>query len=107
MPTQFQWLAFSVSAHKTQTTGQLDGYTVLLQPQPQVNEQSHEDDGINPAGHPAPNADADAESEHVPGTGVDVEMTEPQAVEQKQPQSTPYRKGFQRYLCAEYIDSLT
>ncbi|KAK4940030.1 hypothetical protein LTR10_019767 [Elasticomyces elasticus] len=113
LPTQSQWLALSVSAHKTQATGQVDGYTILLQPRPSNDEQRPEDDGITAAAVAERTDDPEPEPEDEDGSKAreDTEMTEPGTEDQNQDQdqakSPARRKGFQRFLCAEYIDNLT
>ncbi|KAI1616413.1 ribonuclease P [Exophiala viscosa] len=111
LTTQSQWLALSVSAHKTQVTGQTDGCTLLLQPQSGTDEQFPEDDGTDAAADTAADTAASAEpqveSESGPGAEKDTEMTDPRAGGRPQPQKPASRKGFQRFLCAEYVDSLT
>jgi len=107
LTTQSQWLALSVSAHKTQATGQIDGYTVLLQPQSRTDELSPEDNDTSAAVDTAARAEPQVEAEDGPGAAEDTKMTELETEHQDQSQSPARRKGFQRFICAEYVDSLT
>jgi hypothetical protein len=153
LPRQAQWLALSVSAHRTQAIGrQLDGYTILLQPQadsidPTSNKEIEieTDVDVDSANENAttaldgprrsaaadhhhdiamtedPRPDADVESKAEAGNtengrgantdvnvDIDVDMPDPQApLQRSNKQSAKTRSGFQRYLCAEYVDSLT
>jgi ribonucleases P/MRP protein subunit RPP40 len=90
------WLAISVSGLGRRMGRRSDGYTVLLQPEQlqsaeasTVNEVALEDIGD------------DAEEE--------VEMAEASALEaaEKSDTSNISKIGLQRFLCAEYIDTLT
>ncbi|KIW52433.1 hypothetical protein, variant [Exophiala xenobiotica] len=154
LPRQAQWLALSVSAHKTQAAGrQLDGYTTLLQPQADSIDRSntetetdiengnekatgsddsrssaaidHHDMAMTEDRRPAAEAEAEAEAEDTEdGRGaltevdvdvdvdVDMDMPNPQPPLQSDTSNTESAKtrtrtGFQRYLCAEYVDNLT
>jgi hypothetical protein len=147
LPRQAQWLALSVSAHRTQAIErQLDGYTILLQPQadsidPTSNNEIETDVDVDVANGienknattalDGPQRSAAADHNHdiamteTPrpdaentenGRGantdvdvdIDVDMPDPQAPLQcSNKQSAKTRTGFQRYLCAEYVDSLT
>jgi hypothetical protein len=153
LPRQAQWLALSVSAHRTQAIGrQLDGYTILLQPQadsidPASNNEietdvdvdnenenenattvldgprrsaaadHHHDIAMTEDPRPDAESEAEAEAENTEnGRGantdvdveIDVDMPDPQAPLQcSNRQSAKTRTGFQWYLCAEYVDSLT
>ncbi|KAK5260564.1 hypothetical protein LTR40_003932 [Exophiala xenobiotica] len=157
LPRQAQWLALSVSAHKTQAIGrQLDGYTILLQPQadstdPTSNNEIETDVDVDvdvdlanenaitaldgpqrsaaadhthdiamtedPRSDAESEAEAEAEAENTENrrgantdvnVDIDVDMPDPQApLQRSNKQSAKTRSGFQRYLCAEYVDSLT
>ncbi|KIW82441.1 hypothetical protein Z517_05468 [Fonsecaea pedrosoi CBS 271.37] len=112
LPKQQQWLAISVSSHRMQAVNQVDGYTILLQPaRPSERPQNiHPDnstaampldtnENLGEGLHRSPNQDHED----------DIDMTEEStsADPQRNQEPLPSRTGFHRYLCAEYIGSLT
>ncbi|KIW91244.1 uncharacterized protein Z519_08140 [Cladophialophora bantiana CBS 173.52] len=112
LPKQQQWLAISVSSHKTQAVNQVDGYTILLQPARNTEQpRNFHPNRLTPT--TSANMDV-VTQEGLQGTphqerSEDVNMTPapvPDKIQQT-PESAPSRTGFQCYLCAEYIDSLT
>ncbi|OAP54467.1 hypothetical protein AYL99_11568 [Fonsecaea erecta] len=112
LPKQQQWLAMSVSSHKTQAVNQVDGYTLLLQPARAAGQPRNPHPDTQIAATPE---DIDMDQVEVvrqPSTqqqGDDVDIT--LAPTPENPQQTkepaPSKVGFQCYLCAEYIGSLT
>ncbi|KAL6251265.1 hypothetical protein RBB50_001473 [Rhinocladiella similis] len=117
-----QWLGLSVTAHKIEPTGQIDGYTVLLQPEVDTNKISKASDGDDSA-HSAPRINEDDDDAIMKENSDDLDTLEAglgdqlddaaegdlqMAEETSQEKKTVKRRtGFHRYLCAEHVDSLT
>ncbi|EXJ71459.1 uncharacterized protein A1O5_05267 [Cladophialophora psammophila CBS 110553] len=109
---QQQWLAISVSSHKTQAVNRVDGYTILLQPARNTEQpRSFHPNRLTPTTSANMDVDMQEGSQGTPyqGRSEDVNMTPAPVPEQIQQtlESAPSGTGFQCYLCAEYIDSLT
>ncbi|OAL21029.1 hypothetical protein AYO22_08313 [Fonsecaea multimorphosa] len=109
---QQQWLAINVSSHKTQAVNQIDGYTVLLQPAHNAGQprNPHPDDQTTST--PADtNMDmgelVQQPSQQEQGDDVDMTRTPTPDKPQHTQEPAPSKAGFQCYLCAEYIGSLT
>ena len=106
-----QWLALSVSSLKTQAVHQIDGYTILLQPFHVIENHKDVEDRhgvqtkaeVNELVMDEEEGNASEMNTSGDTTGPKVESTEGQ---EKSDTDAP-RAGFQRFICAEYIDSLT
>ncbi len=104
---QQPWLAMSVSSFKTQAIDQIDGYTILLQP-------SYTAEPLESLTHhiPAPTeaeedaSTVDEEDQDAAARGAMLEEVESARADQQIPQVAPSRGGLQRFLCAEYTNSL-
>ena len=103
---QWPWLSISVSSFQTQVLNHLDGYTILLQPSHNVEQP------VSATDHdPAPtNAEEDAsrmseEGREAPSTKTK-SKAEPDGKSQQTSQFIPPRGGLQRFVCAEYVDSM-
>ncbi|OCT52000.1 ribonuclease P [Cladophialophora carrionii] len=102
------WLAISISSFKTQALHQIDGYTILLQP-------NRSDGPSQGAKHDVSGSTKTREDETEmtdqdrddPLTGgivaPDIGKT---SGAQEVPDVVSHRPGFQRFLCAEYLNSL-
>jgi hypothetical protein len=106
-----QWVAVSAVAHRIDAVGQVDGYTILLQPEPLPTGGVTDTDDT---------AMAEGPESGRPGEGKDVEMTTTTTTSEGRPPAgvdlaptptttaTPARPGgLRRYVCAEYVDSVT
>lgn len=102
MPAQQQWLAFTVSGYKTQAVGQTNGYTILFQP------DSPADEPTRLGSEHRTQHDSEGQQTVDSRNDEDLEMPDSdlQTGIQDLVASTLPRSGFQRYLCAEYVDSL-
>ena len=103
-----QWLALSVTAHKLSSIGQIDGYTILLQSNSQRSQLLGPDEdvvAVPPWKDLNGKSAEDAEmSDSI--TGLPSESQSQASLPLKTGQTTELA-GFQSYLCAEYIDSMT
>ncbi|KIW13387.1 hypothetical protein PV08_08575 [Exophiala spinifera] len=118
-----QWLGLTVTAHKAEPVGQTDGYTVLLRPVAESKLLPDAKGGDDPESPLADTKDGDdmvmkdstgdhdtAEAEfegQLDGAGAkgrDVQMADDMSSDKKAIKTCA---GFYRYLCAEYVDSLT
>jgi hypothetical protein len=105
---QQHWLAISVYSFKTQAVHQTDGYTILLQPGrgDQPWQDSKHDGGV-----PTKKGETEIEMGDLdrddPGTGETAtpDIGTSSKLQQIREVVSP-RTGFQRFLCAEYMDNL-
>ncbi|ETI22059.1 hypothetical protein G647_06130 [Cladophialophora carrionii CBS 160.54] len=102
------WLAISVSSFKTQALHQIDGYTILLQPTRSdgPSQGARHDGGGSPKTREDETEMVDEDREDTHTGGIIAPEIGTTSGTQELPDVVSHRPGFQRFLCAEYLDSL-
>ncbi|KAJ9606600.1 hypothetical protein H2200_008608 [Cladophialophora chaetospira] len=107
---QQQWLAVSVSSLQTKAIRQIDGYTILLQPFHDIEQNRTDEDADDVDRKDQGEFEMDeggnaSEAGAINGTALT--RAESTGESNQKPETISARTGFQRFICAEYIDTLT